>query len=56
VFDLLNIGLYHGWIMDPTDLVADVIRNQSYNQLVEMIIDNKTSGSERKATEGEYFK
>ncbi|CAG2108771.1 unnamed protein product, partial [Medioppia subpectinata] len=44
VFDLLHIPLYHGWLVDPTDgpsLAA--IGNCSYNQLVDKIINNKTS-------------
>lgn len=44
IFDLLRIPLYHGWLSDP-DLneVQNAIGNQSYNQLVDNIITNKTS-------------
>ncbi|KAJ7407959.1 family with sequence similarity 63 member B [Pitangus sulphuratus] len=44
VFDLLDIPLYHGWLVDPQ--VADIVKavgNCSYNQLVEKIISCKQS-------------
>ena len=44
IFDLLNISLYHGWLLDPQEEdVATAIHSLSYNQLVETIIDNKNS-------------
>uniref|UniRef100_A0A3Q3XID9 Ubiquitin carboxyl-terminal hydrolase n=1 Tax=Mola mola TaxID=94237 RepID=A0A3Q3XID9_MOLML len=44
VFDLLDIPLYHGWLVDPQvqSMVASVGK-LSYNQLVEKIIDYKHS-------------
>ncbi|KAM6426543.1 ubiquitin carboxyl-terminal hydrolase MINDY-2 isoform 3-T5 [Liasis olivaceus] len=39
VFDLLDIPLYHGWLVDPQ--IGDIVKavgNCSYNQLVEKII------------------
>ena len=46
IFDLLNISLYHGWLVDPTNQfeLSSVIQSLSYNQLVEKIIsDHNTS-------------
>ncbi|XP_078440314.1 FAM63A-like protein (DUF544) [Wolffia australiana] len=35
IFDLLDIGLYHGWIVDPQDVeTAAAIGSKSYNALV----------------------
>ncbi|CAA7393073.1 unnamed protein product [Spirodela intermedia] len=35
IFDLLDIGLYHGWIVDPQDMeTANAIGSKSYNALV----------------------
>jgi hypothetical protein len=44
IFDLFNIALYHGWLVDPQQ--EDVVRavdGLSYNQLVEKIIANKNN-------------
>ena len=42
MFDLLNIGLYHGWLLDPLDTDAvNVVGRKTYNQLVEQIICDK---------------
>jgi len=44
VFDLFNIALYHGWLVDPQqEEVVKAVDGLSYNQLVERIINNKTS-------------
>ena len=47
MFDLLSIGLYHGWLVDPqnTDTVS-AVGGLSYNQLVEKIIASKQDGVE----------
>ncbi|XP_077084724.1 ubiquitin carboxyl-terminal hydrolase MINDY-2 [Siphateles boraxobius] len=53
VFDLLDIPLYHGWLVDPQ--MADIVKavgNCSYNQLVEKIISCKQSDSSELAGEG----
>ncbi|XP_036399636.1 ubiquitin carboxyl-terminal hydrolase MINDY-2 isoform X2 [Megalops cyprinoides] len=53
VFDLLDIPLYHGWLVDPQ--MADIVKavgNCSYNQLVEKIISCKQSESSELAGEG----
>jgi len=47
VFDLLNIRLMHGWLVDPQNQDAVVaIGNLSYNQLVEKIIASKQEGAD----------
>ncbi|XP_028257489.1 ubiquitin carboxyl-terminal hydrolase MINDY-2 isoform X2 [Parambassis ranga] len=53
VFDLLDIPLYHGWLLDPQmhDIVK-AVGNCSYNQLVEKIISCKQSDSSELAGEG----
>eukprot|EP01068_Selenidium_serpulae_P018670 Selendium_serpulae@DN6476_c0_g1_i1.p1 len=39
VFDLLNINLFHGWIVSPIDdVVYPVISPLSYNQLMEKVL------------------
>lgn len=53
VFDLLDIPLYHGWLVDPQ--MADIVKavgHCSYNQLVEKIISCKQSDSSELAGEG----
>ncbi|KAM9838290.1 ubiquitin carboxyl-terminal hydrolase MINDY-1 [Aulostomus maculatus] len=53
VFDLLDIPLYHGWLVDPQspEMVASVGK-LSYNQLVEKIIDFKHSADSSRVSEG----
>ncbi|KAM7373743.1 hypothetical protein PAMP_008572 [Pampus punctatissimus] len=53
VFDLLNIPLYHGWLVDPQspEMVA-AVGKLSYNQLVEKIIDYKHSADSSRISEG----
>uniref|UniRef100_A0A8C0TWT0 Ubiquitin carboxyl-terminal hydrolase n=1 Tax=Cyanistes caeruleus TaxID=156563 RepID=A0A8C0TWT0_CYACU len=42
VFDLLNIPLYHGWLVDPqSPEQVQAVGKLSYNQLVEKIITCK---------------
>lgn len=51
VFDLLRIPLYHGWLVDPqTPDVQKAVGTCSYNQLVEKIINWKSSPDTEKAT------
>uniref|UniRef100_A0A452INH2 Ubiquitin carboxyl-terminal hydrolase n=1 Tax=Gopherus agassizii TaxID=38772 RepID=A0A452INH2_9SAUR len=53
VFDLLDIPLYHGWLVDPQ--IADIVKavgNCSYNQLVEKIICCKQSDNSELVSEG----
>eukprot|EP00795_Rhopilema_esculentum_P012616 gene12616-3320_t len=54
VFDILNIGLYHGWLVDPQDSqIVHAVGSLSYNQLVEKIIRSKEENSdENTLTEG----
>ncbi|XP_047460680.1 ubiquitin carboxyl-terminal hydrolase MINDY-1 isoform X1 [Mugil cephalus] len=53
VFDLLDIPLYHGWLVDPQspETVA-AVGKLSYNQLVEKIIDYKHSADSSRVSEG----
>ncbi|XP_077446027.1 ubiquitin carboxyl-terminal hydrolase MINDY-1 isoform X2 [Stigmatopora argus] len=53
VFDLLDIPLYHGWLVDPQspEMVA-AVGKLSYNQLVEKIIDYKHSADSVQVSEG----
>ncbi|XP_017285136.1 ubiquitin carboxyl-terminal hydrolase MINDY-1 isoform X2 [Kryptolebias marmoratus] len=53
VFDLLDIPLYHGWLVDPQspEMVA-AVGKLSYNQLVEKIIDCKHSADSSRVSEG----
>ncbi|UJR33045.1 hypothetical protein I4U23_020504 [Adineta vaga] len=49
IFDLLNIQLFHGWVIDPQDTELRTIVNSdasSYNQLVEKMIRQRTSERE----------
>ncbi|XP_068131623.1 ubiquitin carboxyl-terminal hydrolase MINDY-2 [Hyperolius riggenbachi] len=53
VFDLLDIPLYHGWLVDPEiPEVVTAVGNCSYNQLVEKIISCKQSDSSELVSEG----
>ncbi|KAM6150120.1 ubiquitin carboxyl-terminal hydrolase MINDY-2 [Erethizon dorsatum] len=53
VFDLLDIPLYHGWLVDPqTDDAVKAVGNCSYNQLVEKIILCKQSDDSQLVSEG----
>lgn len=53
VFDLLDIPLYHGWLLDPQSPEAvTAVGKLSYNQLVEKIIDCKHSADNNKVSEG----
>ncbi|KAG8146993.1 hypothetical protein E2320_014076 [Naja naja] len=60
VFDLLNVPLYHGWLVDPQGErfappqipeVAGAVSKLSYNQLVEKIITCKHSSDPNLVTE-----
>jgi len=54
VFDLLDIALVHGWLVDPNlKSAAEAVGTFSYNQLVERIIENKNSTDTAVATEGQ---
>ncbi|XP_016425108.1 protein FAM63A-like [Sinocyclocheilus rhinocerous] len=53
VFDLLDILLYHGWLVDPqSPEVVSAVGKLSYNQLVEKIIDFKHSTDSSQVSEG----
>ncbi|KAL6556339.1 hypothetical protein OROGR_005627 [Orobanche gracilis] len=47
IFDLLDIPLYHGWIVDPQDKkTADAIGSKSYNTLMEELVSLDTKSME----------
>ncbi|XP_069650291.1 ubiquitin carboxyl-terminal hydrolase MINDY-1 isoform X3 [Haliaeetus albicilla] len=53
VFDLLNIPLYHGWLVDPqSPEVMQAVGKLSYNQLVEKIITCKQASDSSLVSEG----
>lgn len=42
IFDVLNINLVHGWVVDPQDVAEKVIKKYSYNQLLERLVEMNT--------------
>ncbi|XP_059727302.1 ubiquitin carboxyl-terminal hydrolase MINDY-1 isoform X2 [Haemorhous mexicanus] len=53
VFDLLNIPLYHGWLVDPqSPEQVQAVGKLSYNQLVEKIITCKHASDSSLVSEG----
>ncbi|KFZ51947.1 Protein FAM63A, partial [Antrostomus carolinensis] len=53
VFDLLNVPLYHGWLVDPqSPEVVKAVGKLSYNQLVEKIITCKQASNSSLVSEG----
>ena len=53
LFDLLDVQLYHGWLVDPQEAeISEVIGHHSYNQLVEMIVNSKSSDDQEKISKG----
>ncbi|KAL3619343.1 hypothetical protein CASFOL_036913 [Castilleja foliolosa] len=51
IFDLLDIPLYHGWIVDPQDSeTADAIGSKSYNTVMEELVslDTQAMDNEKK--------
>ncbi|OQR98938.1 FAM63B-like [Thraustotheca clavata] len=50
IFDLLAMRLVHGWIVDPQDVeTASVIKNKSYNHIIETVIDHHSVGEDTEA-------
>mmetsp|Transcript_10256 Transcript_10256/g.33889 ORF Transcript_10256/g.33889 Transcript_10256/m.33889 type:complete len:551 (+) Transcript_10256:107-1759(+) len=52
LFDLLNVRLLHGWLLDPQDrATCAAVGNLTYNQVVERIIEyqSPSSGNEQQA-------
>jgi len=59
IFDLFNIQLYHGWVIDPQNSELQKIVNSnasSYNQLVEKMIHQRQSNKENLARESKIIK
>ena len=57
VFDLLSIGLFHGWLIDPQNThTISAVGPLSYNQLVETIIASKQDGADSQLqSEGKHL-
>ncbi|KAL8543812.1 hypothetical protein ACS0TY_004391 [Phlomoides rotata] len=52
IFDLLDIPLYHGWIVDPQDSeTADAIGSKSYNTLMGELVSLETKIEHEKGLE-----
>ena len=58
VFDILNIGLYHGWLVDPQEQpTVKAVGSLGYNQLVEKIIASKETNADAElVSEGEVYR
>lgn len=52
VFDLVGVPLYHGWLVDPQNPCYHVVKELSYNQLVEMVINNASSQDSEQLQDG----
>ncbi|NXA12303.1 MINY1 hydrolase, partial [Sapayoa aenigma] len=53
IFDLLNVPLYHGWLVDPqSPETVQAVGKLSYNQLVEKIITCKQASDSSLVSEG----
>ena len=53
IFDLLGVGLYHGWLVDPADTRQHMaLAHCSYNQLVGKVIEGEGSDDTQKVEEG----
>jgi hypothetical protein len=44
-FDLLHIELVHGWLLEPDAQEYDLIGDQSYNQLINMVIEGNDAAT-----------
>ncbi|KAF8032937.1 hypothetical protein BT93_D1737 [Corymbia citriodora subsp. variegata] len=55
IFDLLDIPLYHGWIVDPQDDAAMAIGSKSYNTLMGELValESRMMDQEHKEDSGE---
>ncbi|KAK8267774.1 hypothetical protein V6Z12_D11G021600 [Gossypium hirsutum] len=56
IFDLLNIPLYHGWIVDPQDYqTASAVGSKSYNAIMEELVALEARNMEvlRKSNSGD---
>ena len=53
LFDLLDVALYHGWVVDPQDEnTYNVVSRYSYNQLAEMVVSKSNSEDESERRNG----
>lgn len=45
IFEMLNIRMLHGWIVDPSEKVASIIGNDTYEDLTLKLVSSDPSGS-----------
>ena len=53
IFDLMDVPLYHGWLVDPQNPSYSVVKDFSYNRLVEKVISGTGSEDPEQVQEGE---
>eukprot|EP00924_Labyrinthula_sp_SR-Ha-C_P008107 snap_masked-scaffold_11-processed-gene-3.9-mRNA-1 protein AED:0.08 eAED:0.08 QI:0/-1/0/1/-1/1/1/0/379 len=41
IFDMLDLNLFHSWVISPEDPKFELIKDLSYNQLVDLIVSSK---------------
>ena len=57
IFDLLGVGLYHGWLVDPSDTALHTaLAHCSYNQLVGKVIEGNDTDDSLKVQDGKKHK
>lgn len=44
IFDLFDISLIHGWIVDPKESASEVMNKMSYNEVIGKLISNLGTG------------
>lgn len=55
LFDLLQIPLYHGWVVDPHNQAqCRAVGRLTYNQLAEKVINDRASPDKEKSWNGWY--
>jgi ubiquitin carboxyl-terminal hydrolase MINDY-1/2 len=56
-FDLLNVKMVHGWLLDPqSQELAVLVKDKSYNQVVESVIHGTEASSELRTLEEQLKK
>lgn len=53
-FDLLHLELVHGWLIEPEAEEYDLIGDQTYNQLINAVIEGNEASSTLSRNEGHY--
>lgn len=56
-FDLLNVKLVHGWLLDPeSNELAQLINGKTYNELIEIVIHGSEAAVKLKTLEEQILK